>query len=138
MAKVISKQDIRYINLFEKITKIRPITFFNYNGSLIFIVPQTMVSKAIGEGGKNAKKLSSILSKKIKVIAQVNSDKDIEKFISLIIQPNIFSSLEVNEDEIILSASKQVRSIIIGRNKTKLKELKKISEDYLNKEIKIV
>ncbi len=51
MVNIIDMQNMRYVNLFEKITGIRTRFCFEYNNFLIICVPQPMISKAIGELG---------------------------------------------------------------------------------------
>lgn len=138
MNKVFNMQEMRYINLFEKITGVRPSNSFIYNGTLIFIVPRMFVSKAIGENGKNVRKLHSILNKKVKVLPKVQNKKEIEEFITEIIHPAQFNSFEMTESEIVIGASRQSKSLLIGRDKKRLAELQKISHDYLGKSIRLV
>ena len=138
MNKVIGMQEIRYLNLFEKITHIRPITFFSYNNNFIFIVPKAMVSKAVGEEGRNVKRVSEILGRRVKIISKVSSDADISDFISAVIQPIGFTDLQIHGNEIIISGGKQAKSALIGRDKRRLIELQKICKEYLRKEVKII
>lgn len=121
---------IRYLNLFEKITKIRTQHCFVYNSIIIFVVPEKVMARAIGEQGKNIKKLSEILGKKVKVIAAPKGKQDIEKFILAIVYPVRFNNLEMKEDKLIIVAGMQSKAALIGRNKTRLLEMQKILEDY--------
>ena len=68
MESTINMQDMRYLNLFEKMTRVRTRYCFKYNEFIVFCVPKHLVSAAIGEGGANVKRMSEILRKKIKVI----------------------------------------------------------------------
>ncbi|OYT41158.1 hypothetical protein B6U80_02025 [Candidatus Pacearchaeota archaeon ex4484_26] len=77
-------QDIQYINIFEKVTKVRPSDCFTYGLYLVFVVPQELLSKAIGQGGINAKQISNVLNKKVKIISY-NGNK--EEFVESIISP---------------------------------------------------
>ncbi len=139
MEKVLDMQFIRYLNLFEKITKIRTQHCFAYNSTIIFVVPPQQISKAIGEDGKNIKKLSEILGKKVKVISSPNGKKDIERFILAIIYPVKFKNLELQENKIIINAGRQSKAALIGRNKSRLHEMQKILNSYFGiKEIRII
>jgi|TARA_Y100000310_G_scaffold255530_1_gene262997 NusA-like KH domain protein len=138
MAKTISMQDMRYLNLFGKITQISTRFCFFYNNSIIFCVPRSLISKAIGENARNIKKISEILGKRVKVIPTPNGIHDIKKFIENIVSPVTFKDLEVVENEIILTAGSQSKAALIGRNKRRLFELQKILHDYFGKEFKIV
>ncbi|MEK6880219.1 MAG: hypothetical protein AABY22_11450 [Nanoarchaeota archaeon] len=135
--KVINMQEMRYINLFEKITHVRTSNCFSYNDSLIFVVPKKDISKSIGEEGKNTRKLNEILNKKVKVAMKVVSEKDIEKFIASVVHPVTFNNLEIRGGEIVISAGHQSKSALIGRDKRRLIELQKITKEYFNKNVRI-
>ncbi len=129
---------IRYLNLFERVAKVRARHCFCYNSTIIFLVPKQEVAKALGNGGKNIKKLSEILEKKVKVIEMPCVKEDIKKFIEAIIYPVKFKSIEVKDDCVIISAGMQSKATLIGRNKTRLKEMKNILNEHFGiKELKI-
>lgn len=134
--KTIDMQYMRYLNLFEKVTGVRTKNCFPYNNMLVYCVPSAFVSKAIGEGGNNIRKLSEILGKKIKVIPF--PCKNVYEFVSKIIEPLKFKSLEVSDREIIINAGRQSKAALIGRNKIRLDELNEILKEYCNKEVKVI
>lgn len=136
--QTIDMRCMRYLNLFEGITKVRTKNCFQYNNCLIFAVPQEFVSRAIGEQGRNVKKLVSILGKKIKIIAFPNTREGIWKFISDVVSPIEFKGLEVTQNEVIINAPRQSKASLIGRNKTRLMELKKIVEECFGKDLRII
>jgi NusA-like KH domain protein len=138
MVNTINMQDMRYLNLFGKITKVNTRFCFRYNGSVIFCVPKILMSKSIGEGGKNIKQLSQILDKKIKVVPIPKGIHDANNFVRSIVSPVEFKGLEVRDNEIIISAGTQNRAALIGRNKRRLFEMQKIIKDFFGKEFKIV
>tara|TARA_Y100000294_G_C8492691_1_gene311432 strand:+ start:413 stop:811 length:399 start_codon:yes stop_codon:yes gene_type:complete len=131
-------QDMRYLNLFGKITQISTRFCFSYNNQIIFCVPKNLISKAIGENGRNVKKINEILGKRVKVIPKPKGVYDIRKFVENIVSPVKFNDLEVAENEIILTAGNQSKAALIGRNKRRLFELQKISKDYFEKELRII
>lgn len=127
---------IRYLNLFEKLTRVRTKNCFIYNNIIIFGVPSSLVSRAIGEHGKNIKQMNEILGRKIKVISfPCNS---IYEFVCKIIEPLKFKSLEMNDKEVIINAGRQSKAALIGRNKTRLIELNNIIKEYFGKEVRII
>lgn len=141
MTKTISIQDMRYLNLFSRITRIDTRFCFHYNETIIFCVPRSLVSKAIGERGINVKKLNEITGRRIKVIAVPNSSTgiyDIKKFIESVVSPLTFRDLSVDENEIVITAGAHSKAALIGRNKRRLIELNQISKDYFSREVKIV
>ncbi|MEM3074896.1 MAG: KH domain-containing protein [Candidatus Pacearchaeota archaeon] len=138
MIKTIDMQVMRYINLFAKISKISPKHCFLYNNVVIFVVPETKVSQAIGENGKNIRKMSEIIGKKMKVVLQPKGLEDAEKFISTIIYPIQMKNIEINDNFLIINAGTQNKALLIGRNKTRFEEMKKIVKNYFGKELKIM
>ena len=131
-------QHMRYLNLFSKITRISTMYCFNYNESLVFCVPKKLISRALGENAKNAKQMSQILGKRIKVIGTPEGIKDVKVFISAIVSPVTFKDLEITPTEIILTAGSQSKAALIGRNKRRLLEMQKIIRDFFKKEFRIV
>jgi len=139
MVKKIDMKTIRYINLFEKISRVHPKYCFSYNSNIIFCVPARLVSKAIGEQGKNVKKVSVILNKRVKVVQMPENKEDIKKFISVLVHPVQFREIEINDEEVIITAGgMQNKAMLLGRNKAKLAEMKKIIRQFFNKEFRVV
>ncbi len=103
---------------------------------IVFCVPKHLVTKAIGEKGMNIKKMSEILRKKIKVIPFPESEKNIEEFVKSIVNPIVPKSVEVIENEIVVSAGKN-KAALIGRNKRRLHEMQKVAKDFFGKEFRI-
>ena len=138
MVNTIDMQDMRYLNLFRKITHISTRFCFRYNEAIVFCVPKSLIHKALGEEGRNVKKLNHILGKKIKVIAKPRGTRDAKSFIQALVSPVRFKNLAVNDDEIILTAGNQSKAALIGRNKRRLLEMQKIVSDFFGKEFRIV
>lgn len=137
MVSTIDMKDLRYLNLFSKITGVRTRFCFTYNETIFFCVPGALVSKAIGEGGRNIRKMSETLKRKIKVIP-IPHIETVRQFIQKIVDPVSFKDLEIKDDEIILTAGSQSKAALIGRNKRRLIEMQKILEGFFQKEFKIV
>lgn len=125
-------QDIQYINIFERITRVRPSDCFMYGFYLVFVVPQYELSKAIGQSGINAKKISAALNKKIKIISY-NGDN--EEFVKSIISPIKLRELKLQDSVLSIRAGPQSKALIIGKNSQRLKELKGILERYFKVEM---
>jgi NusA-like KH domain protein len=136
--KTIDMQVMRYINLFSRISGVEPKHCFIYNFTVIVVVPQASLSKAIGEDGKNIRTMSEIINKKVKVAIAPKGIHDAEKFISTIIYPIQMKSVEIRDNYLIINAGTQNKAMLIGRNKTRLDEMRKIIKDYFGKELKIV
>lgn len=140
MANVIDMQSMRQINLFIKISKVSTKHFFFYNNTLIFGVPKSKVSQAIGRDAVNVRRLSQILRKKIKIIAMPEKDdkKGIVDFISELVEPVELNHIEVGDKKVEINATRMNRASLIGRNRLREKELiKLLSNAFGIEEVKI-
>ncbi|HIG52055.1 TPA: hypothetical protein EYQ19_01380 [Candidatus Pacearchaeota archaeon] len=64
---------------------------------------------------------------------------DAKRFLEDIVKPLTFTSLEIKDDEIIITAgSRTNRASLFGRYKKRLEELKKITEFSFKKELVII
>ena len=137
MVNTIDMQEIRYLNLFERIMKVRTRFCFRYNEMIVFCVPRPLLSKAIGEGGKNIRKMGEILGKRIKIVAAPQGIRDAESFISAIISPVTFRGIGINDNEVVVSGGSN-KAALIGRNKRRLLEMQKIVKGFFRKEFRVV
>ena len=139
MVNTINMQDMRYLNLFGKITKVNTRHYLQYNNALVFCVPKPLVAKAVGKGGENVRQISGILKKRIKVIPQPGGEESIKSFIENIVSPVTFKDVEIKDNEVILDAGgTQSKASLIGRNKRRFLEMQKIIENYFGKEFRII
>ena len=141
MVRVIDQQKMRYLNVFGRITRLRVSDCFMYNNRIVFAVPHSLLSMAIGENGNNLKKASEILLRRSKVVPLPKDDspKNINYFLSAIVHPVEFKNLEVVGDEIIITANgMENKAELMGRNKTRLRELQDIAKQYFNKNLRVV
>jgi transcription antitermination factor NusA-like protein len=138
MESTINMQDMRHLNLFSEITKIDTRFCFEYNNTIFFCVPRNLVSRAIGEDGRNSKQLSYILAKRVKIIPCPAGLEEIGEFVRAIIFPVEFKNIDVAGNEVVLHAGSKNKAALIGREKRRLLEMKKIVHDFFGKEFRIV
>ena len=134
MAGVIDMQLMRYINLFAKTTRVQTSKVFVYNNQIIFAVPKAKVSIAIGKGASNVKRLNEILRKKIKVVTMpaVDSNEGVGKFVEEVVAPVEFNKVEVNDNSVVVTAGRQNKAALIGRNRTREKELAAVLKNFFH------
>lgn len=137
MVKTFDMQFIRYMNIFGRVAKISAKHCFLYNNMLVFVVPRFAVEKAIGRDNSNLKKLSNILGKRTRVVAEPAGEGDIQRFVSVLVYPIEFEKLEVAEnpethekEAVITTAGREPKAMLIGRNRAREAELKDILEQY--------
>ncbi|RMD45789.1 hypothetical protein D6829_01335 [Candidatus Pacearchaeota archaeon] len=141
MAGTIDMKLMRYINLLSKVSGVRTTKCFLYNNQIVFAVPKNLVSKAIGKGAENVRKLKSILGKRIKIVSipSSNSREEISRFVESIVEPVEFNMLNINNGVLTISANRQSKAALIGRNRVREKELFEILKNSFNiREFKIV
>lgn len=131
-------QDMRYLNLFGRTTGISTKHVLKYNDRLIFCVPKTMVSRALGPNARNIRKISEILGRRIKVIPTPQGIKHVKQFIEAIVAPVTFKEIEVKDAQITLTAGKQSKAALLGRGKRRLMEMQHIIKDFFGKDFRII
>jgi transcription antitermination factor NusA-like protein len=135
----INMQTIRYINLLDKASRVKTTKCFLYNNAIIFAVPKNQVSKAIGPDATNIKAMQQKLGKKIRIIQEPTGITDLEGFVSDIVYPVKFKSATVQDNMVVISSGgTQNKANLIGRNKIRMIELKKIIDDVFRLELKII
>ena len=119
MVGTINMQEMRYINLFSKITKIPTMNCFLYNNQIIFAVPRSKVSIAIGKDAANVRKLRGILGRKIRIVAMpVREDfEGIGKFVEDVVSPVEFTKVDVKDTSVVITAGRQSKAALIGRKR---------------------
>ncbi len=129
MARIkLDMEHIKYMTLFEKITRVQPKDCILNKNSTLFIVESENLGKAIGKKAKNIKILEKKLNKKIKII---KFDKDIIQFTGNLIYP--FRNLDItyeNDDIIISSSDTKTKGLLIGRNSQNLTRIESIIKRY--------
>ena len=125
MANVIDMQLMRYINLFARTTKVATTKVFYYNNQVIFAVPKSKVSLAIGKGACNIKRISETFRKKIKVVVMpaVDDVEGIKKFVIDTVAPIEISGVDIKGGSITVNGGRQSKAALIGRNRQREKEL---------------
>ncbi|MBI2044076.1 KH domain-containing protein [Candidatus Pacearchaeota archaeon] len=136
--KTIDMQQMRYLNMFSKVTQVPTSSCFVYNNTIFFSVSKNQISKAIGENGRNIKRMSEIFGKRVRVVSKPEGVSDSKKFIESIVNPLRFKELEVRDNEIVITAGSQSKAALIGRFKRRLEELQDISKEYFGMDVKII
>jgi len=130
---------MRYINLLDSASHVKTRHCFVYNNAIIFAVPKVKMSKAIGADASNIRKLQNKLGKKVRIVREPEGVGDMGRFVSDIVVPAKFKSIEVREGTLFIKAgSVQNKATLMGRNKKRMGELGKIVRDIFNLGLRIV
>jgi len=135
---IIDMKLMRYINLLDRVSRVKTRKCFVYNNVIVFAVPRSMISQAIGPGASNIRRLQEQLGKRIRVISEPRGMEDAPDFVRNVVSPIRFKSLEIKEGMFILNAGSTSKAALIGRNKKRLEELKQIMLNNFGIDLKIV
>ena len=144
MTKTFDMQFIRYMNLFQRITRVNSTHCFLYNNTIVFVIPRRDIMAAIGRDNSNLKKLSGILLKRIRVVAEPKDDKDLHGFISVLVDPATIEKTEIisgasGKELILTPAGRESKAMIIGRDRARETEIKNILDQHFGiKDVKII
>ena len=137
MTKIIyDTQTMQVMTLFETITQAELKDCIFLDESVLFVVQEAQIGKAIGKQGRNAHQLEKALKRKVKI---VEFSPDVVTFIK-----NLFYPLQTNnvtsEDGTVtvVPVDSRTRGQMIGRNAAYLRWIEDIVKRYFQiKEIKI-
>lgn len=134
---IINMQTMRYINLLDRVTRVKTHNCFIYNNVIVFAVPSDLMSRAIGTNGKNVRMIQDTLGRKIKIIKEARGIEDLERFVRDVVEPIGLKSVDVQGDEIVVTAGSQYKAALIGRNKARLLELSTVVQNLFGKQVRI-
>lgn len=128
---------MKFMSMFERVTRSNLKDCFESNELLIFIVQPGQIGKAIGKSASNIKKLEQMFNRKIKIV-EFNPQKI--QFIKNIIYPLKIKEIEDIEGIVTLtSGDSKTRGILIGRNAQNLRGTESIVKRFFEiQEIKVV
>lgn len=135
---IINMQTMRYINLLDRVSRVKTTRCFVYNNTIIFAVPQEMMSQAIGPSGRNVRAIQEQLGKRVKIICSPSGLEDLQNFVQAIVEPIGFRSVDVQGNEIVLNAGSRNKASLIGRDKARWNELSQVLEDIFGMALRIV
>lgn len=132
-------QTMRYINLLDKVSRVKTSKCFVHNNTIFFAVSQRDISKAIGPNAENIKKIQNSLGKKVKIITEAKGVENARKFIENVVAPIKFKSLEIRDEEMLITAgNNQNKASLIGRDKRRYEELNKIVKNFFGMDLRII
>ncbi len=136
---VIDMRAMRYINLLDKVSRVRTMSCFIYNNTIFFAVRRNQVSRAIGPAAVNIKKIQASIGSRVRVISEIEGVSDLRRFIEDIVAPVKPRDIELKENVVVITAGNtQNKASLIGRDKRRYEELKKIVHDFFGKELKVL
>ena len=125
--------DLSMFSNFEKITHVMPSDYLMTESSIIFLVSQDQLGKAIGKQASNIKKLAVVFRKRVIIVA--DSD-DPEGFVRSFFGNIAIHDIEIRdvmgEKNIMLTIDEKDRGIAIGRDGERIKAAKSFLKKKFN------
>lgn len=126
---------IKYITLFESLTGAK-VKDCIVNESIVFIIHENEMGKAIGKQGTNIRRVENAIKKKIRL---VEFNHDLSQFIQNLISP--IRAKEIKEEEGIVTIygnDTKSRGLLIGRDRRNLNSVNDIVKRHFGvQEIKV-
>ena len=128
---------IKTMSFFTSKTHAKLKDCFFMQETIVFVVEEGHMAKAIGKGGETVRRLATALQKKVKIVEFVNSP---ENFLQNFLAPIKLKSAVLTDNVLtITTGNSHERGLIIGRAAANLRNLEKILQRYFSvKEIKVV
>ncbi|MFH1823281.1 MAG: hypothetical protein ABH817_01015 [archaeon] len=123
---------IQYMNIFSKVTRMKARNCFNYGPMIVFTVPGPLVSRAIGRDNQNLSILSQRIGKRVRILAEPQGQGDLDHFIKIIIYPNQYKKISLENDQLVIFGDQKARATLIGKEKKRLEELSNILNKFFH------
>ena len=137
MIKIKYDMDLmNYMSLFETVTQAK-LKDCILGERLLFIVEEGEMGKAIGKKGINVKKIEGVLKKNIKL---VEFSSDVLQFVRNLVYPLQVKEIKEEENVVVISApDTTTRSLLIGRDRKNLNDLKSVVKRHFDiEDVKVV
>lgn len=121
----LTSDDLKYFSEFEKITRVTPNDYTITPNTIVFLVNQDSLGKAIGKNGMNINRLKSVFKKRVIVVADSN---DPEIFLKNMFYNINILSVEMREamgeKTLFVAVDEKDRGIAIGKDGERIKMIK--------------
>lgn len=129
LIKKYDQELIRCMNLFEQVCRVSPKDCFSIEDTIFFTTTPGTTRSAIGPQGVNAKKMSELLKKEVKILEWVDSPEGLVR--SYLFPANIVSVSSTPEKNIeILLKSSMSRRYLLSDRQVRLKQLVALIKHY--------
>ena len=125
--------DLNMFSSFERVTRVMPSDYLVTESSIIFLVSQDSLGKAIGKKAVNIQKLNQVFRKKV-IIAADSDDPEgfVRSFFGNISIQHIEIRDVMGEQAIMLTVDEKDRGIAIGRSGERIKAAKTFLKKKFN------
>ncbi len=130
--------DLSMFSNFEKITHVMPSDYLTTESSIIFLVSQDSLGKAIGKQASNIKKLAVVFRKRVIIVADSDEPEGfVRNFFGNIAIHDIEIRDVMGEKNIMMTIEEKDRGIAIGRDGERIKAAKSFLKKKFNATVHI-
>lgn len=129
----LNEDDLKIFSSFERVTRVMPTDYVTTNSSLVFLVSQESLGKAIGKKASNIEKLKQVFRKRVIIVADSEDPEGfLRNFFGNVAIHDIESRNVMGEVAIILTVDEKDRGIAIGRDGERIKAAKTLLKKKFN------
>ena len=127
---------MKFMSLFESLTRAKLKDCFDVNETLVFVVDEGEIGKAIGKHAVNVKRIESMIKKKIRII---EFNPVMLEFVKSVVYPLQLKDLREEEGVVMMAAvDSNTRGLLIGRSAQNLRFFESIIKRFFDvKELKV-
>lgn len=131
----LDQQQLRYLELFELITKVEPLDCLMFEDKLVFLVPPHQAARAVGRNGVNVKQLWSRTSKHIEILEYSDDPRE---FVAGLLRNLKLSGIEIWIQEnsgtksLHIQLDHSLRGLVVGKGGKKLRLIRELLRRYYN------
>ena len=129
----LNEDDLKIFSSFEKITHVMPTDYVASASSLVFLVNEETLGKAIGKQATNIEKLRKLFRKRVVVVADKDTPEDfLKSFFGNVQILDIESRNIMGEIALMMTVDEKDRGIAIGRDGERIKAAKSLLKKKFN------
>lgn len=127
---------MKFMSLFESLTRSKLKDCFELNTQLVFVVDPGEIGKAIGKKAVNVKKFESMINKKIRI---VEFNPVLSEFIKCVVYPLQLNKIDDEDGVITMTAmDSNTRGLLIGRSAQNLRFFESVIKRFFDiKELRV-
>lgn len=119
---------MKLISMFESISNARVKDCIEIDNGFLFVTEPGQIGRAIGKNGANVKRLENALRKSVRV---VEFSENMEDFVKGLLYPIVPNDVKIEGNIVtIFGKDAKTRGMIIGRDRSKIKQIQDILSRY--------
>ncbi|MBN1169806.1 NusA-like transcription termination signal-binding factor [Candidatus Micrarchaeota archaeon] len=129
----LNEDDLKIFSTFEKITHVMPTDYVISSSSLVFLVSEETLGKAIGKQASNIEKLRKMFRKRVVIVADKETPEDfLKSFFGNVQILDIEARNVMGETALMMTVDEKDRGIAIGRDGERIKAAKSLLKKKFN------